>query len=117
MKAKLLAFGELEIDGQRYERDVVIRAGRVEPRKKGPSKALRDHYGHTPLSVSEAIPWGGRRLIVGTGMSGALPLTPDLYAEAERRGIEVDARPTRDACRLLADLRTGEVFAVLHVTC
>ncbi|MFI5261551.1 MAG: MTH938/NDUFAF3 family protein [Candidatus Limnocylindrales bacterium] len=117
MKVRLIAFGELEIDGVAYTRDVVIDAGRVRSRHKGPSKALRDQFGHTPLSVAEAIPWGGRRLIVGTGADGALPIAPDVYAEAARRGITVSALPTRDACRLLRDLRPDEVHAVLHITC
>jgi hypothetical protein len=117
MKARLVAFGEVQIEGERYTRDVVIDGGRVSRRRKGPSKALRNQFGHTPLSIAEAIPWGGRRLIVGTGAEGRLPIAPDAYAEAARRGIEVHALPTADACRLLADMRSRDVYAVLHVTC
>lgn len=117
VNAELVAFGELQIDGERYERDVLIDAGRIRKRKKGPSKGRRDEFGHTPLTSAEDIPWGGRRLIVGTGADGALPISPDVYAEAERRGILIEALPTRDACHLLADLDADEVHAVLHVTC
>ena len=117
VKAKLIAFGDLRLEGERYDRDVVIDAGRVRRRRKGPSKALADQFGHAPLSVAEDIPWGGRRLIVGTGAHGGLPIAPNVYAEAKRRGIVIEALPTRDACRLLADLKPDEVYAVLHVTC
>jgi hypothetical protein len=117
MKAKLVAFGEVQIEGERYARDVVIDGGRVSRRRKGPSKALREQYGHTPLSLAEDIPWGGPRLVVGTGADGRLPIASDVYAEAERRRIEVHALLTADACRLLADLKTEDVYAVLHVTC
>ena len=117
MKAELVAFGDLRINGERYERDVVIDAGKVRRRRKGPSKARRGEFGHTPLTSLEDIPWGGRRIIVGTGADGALPIAPDVYAEAERRGIRIEALPTRDACRLLANLDATEVHAVLHVTC
>jgi hypothetical protein len=117
VKAKLIAFGDLRLEGERYDRDVVIDAGRVRRRRKGPSKALADQFGHTPLSVAEDIPWGGRRLIVGTGAHGGLPIAPNVYAEAKRRGIVIEALPTRDACRLLADLEPEDVYAVLHVTC
>jgi hypothetical protein len=117
VKATLVEFGEIEIDGERCMRDVVIDAGRVRRRDKAPSKSLRDRYGHTPLSIGEAIPWGGRQLIVGTGAVGSLPITPDVYAEARRRGVEIEALPTRDACRLLADHKKRDVYAVLHVTC
>jgi hypothetical protein len=117
MKAKLVAFGEVDIDGERFMRDIVIDAGRIRPRRKGPSKVFRDDYGHTLLSTAEDIPWGGRRLIVGTGADGSLPIAPDVYREAVRRGVEVTAVPTADACRLLADLKRRDVYAVLHVTC
>ena len=115
VKAQLVAFGDLRIKGERYERDVVIDAGRIRRRRKGPSKARRGEFGHTPLTSAEDIPWGGRRLIVGA--DAALPITPDVYAEADRRGIFITALPTRDACRLLAKLEATEVYAVLHVTC
>jgi hypothetical protein len=117
VKAKLIGFGELRIEGERYVHDVVIDAGRIRRRRKAPSKGLREQFGHTPLSVGEAIPWGGRRLIVGTGADGSLPVAPDVYAEAALRRVELQVLPTRDACRLLADLKPGDVYAVLHVTC
>ncbi len=117
MKAKSVGFGELSIEGERYLHDVVIDAGRIGRRHKGPSKALRDQYGHTPLSAAEAIPWGGRQLIVGTGVDGRLPVAPEVFEEAKRRGIELTVLPTPDACRLLADLKRKQVYAVLHATC
>jgi hypothetical protein len=40
-----------------------------------------------------------------------------MIMEAGRRGIEVQALPTADACRLLSDLKAEDVYAVLHVTC
>jgi hypothetical protein len=117
MKAELVEFGVLELEGRRYTHDVVIAGGRIERRHKGPSKAMRDQFGHTPLTVAEDIPWGGTRLIVGTGADGALPITPEVEAEARRRGITLEAVPTEDACHLLGDLKSRDVYAVLHVTC
>jgi hypothetical protein len=115
--ARLVEFGVLEIDGRRYDGDVILDAGTVRRRRKKPSKRFRDRYGHTPLSVEEAIPWGGRRLVIGTGMDGALPIMPEVTAEAERRGVELITCPTTEACRLLDGMEPGEAYAVLHVTC
>jgi hypothetical protein len=117
MNARWIEFGEIEIDGRRYTDDVVIDAGRVERRHKKPSKAYRDRYGHTPLSVEEEIPWGGKRLIVGTGANGSLPIMPEVRAEAERRGVELVAVPTEQALRMLSKGEAKEARAVLHVTC
>ena len=117
MRARLLSFGVIEIDGERFDRDLVIEHGRVVKRKKKASKPLRDRYGHTPLSLLEPIPWDCRRLIVGTGADGALPIAPEVVAEAHRRGIELVAVPTEEACALLADADLATTNAVLHVTC
>jgi hypothetical protein len=38
MKARLVKFGEIEVEGERYTHDVVIDGGKVRKRKKGPSK-------------------------------------------------------------------------------
>lgn len=117
MQARLIGFGVVEIDGQRYERDLVVTHGRVEKRHKKASRPLRDEYGHTPLSLLEPIPWDCRRLIVGTGADGALPIADDVRDEAKRRKVELIALPTAEACRLLATADLDETAAILHVTC
>ena len=117
MKAKLMAFGELEIDGRRYDHDVVIDGGKIRQRVKKASKAYREAYGHTPLSLQEKLPWGGRPPIVGTGMYGRLPVMPEVVQEAARRKVDLVVVPTEEACRLLADCKDQDVHAVLHATC
>ena len=82
MDAELISFGLIEIGGRRCEHDVVLEGGVVRRGKKGASKAYRDPYGPTPLSPDEAIPWSARLLIIGTGVSGRLPIMPELYEEA-----------------------------------
>jgi hypothetical protein len=109
-------FGSIEIDGVTYEHDVVIEDGRIRRRKKGPSKALRRGYGHTPLTAAEDIPWSCRCLVVGSGASGSLPVTDDMIAEAERRGVELIVMPTVEAIEQLRGSRVG-TNAILHVTC
>ncbi len=117
MKAKVLGFGEIEVEGVRYNHDIVIEAGEIKQRKKDASRRFGDEYGHTPLSVEEDLPWGGSQLIVGTGVYGKLPVMPAVEAEAKRRGIKLVAVPTDQACRFLGAVKRGEAFAVLHVTC
>src|SRR6266702_1872506 len=116
MKARLVKFGEIEVEGKRYTHDVVIDGGKVRKRKKGPSKQFREEFGHTPLSAGEEILWGGKRLIVGTGAHGALPGMDEVLAEAERRGIEGIAAATLEVCQLREELKKGQAYAVLHCT-
>jgi hypothetical protein len=115
--ARLISFGLIEINGRQFDHDVVLEGGVIRRRKKGPSKRYRTRDGHTPLSPDEAIPWSASRLIVGTGASGQLPITPELFEEARRRGVEITAEPTEVACRLLREADARDVAAVLHVTC
>ena len=86
-------------------------------RSKKPSKPYRDKFGHTPLSANEEIPWGGHRLIIGTGAHGSLPIMDEVVEEAARQNINLVAVPTEQACRLISGLKRREVRAVLHVTC
>jgi hypothetical protein len=109
-------FGSIEVDGVTYEHDVVIEHGSVRKRKKKPSKPFRATYGHTPLSAAEDIPWNCRRLVVGTGAHGSLPVAPDVESEARARQVELLVVPTAQAIEELA--KAGkETNAILHVTC
>jgi hypothetical protein len=117
MQARLLGFGSIEVEGQKYENDIVIEGGQVRKRKKKRSKPYRDEYGHTPLSTDEDLPWRGGQLIIGTGAYGSLPIMPQVLEEARRRGVELRAMPTEEACQLITSLDRREVNAVLHVTC
>jgi hypothetical protein len=109
-------FGSIEVDGTTYEHDLLVDRGRIRKRRKGPSKPFRPRYGHTPLSLAEDIPWNCRRLVVGSGAHGALPVMEDVEEEAGRRGVELVVLPTSQA---LAELgREGkDTNAILHVTC
>jgi len=109
------SFGTVRIDGSTYEQDVVIDRGEVRRRKKAPSKKFRDEFGHTPVSVEEAIPWKCRRLVIGTGAYGQLPVMEDVKREAERRRVELTIVPTKEAIRLIE--QGSAVNAILHVTC
>ena len=110
------SFGSLNIDGAVFDYDVVIDRGVIRKRKKKPSKKYRTDFGHTPLSVEEDIPWKCRRLVVGTGVNGALPVMNEVKREAERRKVALLILPTAKAIELLKDT-PEETNAVLHVTC
>src|SRR5262245_47275355 len=96
-------FGSIQIDGKSYKHDVVIDGGMVRRRKKKPSKAFRGSFGHTPLSSAEAIPWKCRRLLVGSGANGALPVMDDVKREAQARHVELLVLTTREAIQVLAE--------------
>jgi len=110
------AFGSIQIDGTSRDYDVVIDRGKIRKRKKKPSKQFRDAYGHTPLSTEEEIPWKCRRLVIGTGAYGKLPVTEELKRQAQRHKIELVILPTADAIEVL-NKNPEATNAILHVTC
>jgi hypothetical protein len=109
-------FGSIVVDGTTYDHDLVVDGGRIRKRHKGPSKPLRGRYGHTPLSADEDIPWTCRRLIIGSGADGRLPVMKEVLEEAERRGVEVEVHPTAEAIEEL-NASPVDTNAILHLTC
>lgn len=116
MRFEGFEFGSIRIDGRTYEHDVVIDDGVVRRRKKKSSKQYRDAYGHTPLSLAEGLPWKCKRLVVGTGANGALPVMEDVRREAGERHVELVVVPTRRAIGIL-DKSPSATNAIIHVTC
>jgi len=110
------SFGSIRIDGVTYEHDVVIDRGKIRKRSKKASKQFRDAFGHTPLSIEEDLPWKCRRLVVGTGAYGNLPVMEQVKAAAAHREIELLIFPTAQAIEALKQ-SPDKTNAILHVTC
>jgi hypothetical protein len=115
MQFEAFSFGSIRIDGVTYDHDVVINHGEIHKRKKKPSRKFRDEFGHTPLSIEEAIPLKCRTLVIGTG-TGALPVMDDVKREAKRRKIKLLILPTEAAIEQLR-VSPRDTNAILHVTC
>lgn len=116
MRFEEFSFGAIRIDGVTYTSDVVIDRGEVKRRRKKASKKFRDQFGHTPLSNEEKIPWKCRRLVVGTGAQGRLPVMDEVERAAGARGIDLLILPTVEAIKALQEDHEN-TNAILHVTC
>lgn len=110
------AFGSIRVDGVAFDHDLIVDRGKIHKRTKAPSKQFRDAYGHTPLSVMEDIPWKCRRLVIGTGADGRLPVMPEVEVEARRRTVDLVLLPTSEAVGVLNE-STRDTNAILHLTC
>jgi hypothetical protein len=116
MRFEGFSFGSIRIDGESYDYDVVIDRGEIRKRKKKASKSFREEFGHTPLSVEEPIPWKCKRLVIGTGANGAMPVMKEVREEAERRKVELVVLPTEKAIEFLKQ-HPQDTNAILHITC
>lgn len=114
MKINRLSFGSISIDGKTYEKDVIIDHGTVKKRKKGPSKAYRGMFGHTPLSSAENIPWDCKYLVIGDGHSSSLPVMDEVYEAAREEGVKLLVMSTPEAIKHVNDPGTN---FILHLTC
>jgi hypothetical protein len=110
------SFGSIRVDGVTYDHDLVIDRGKIRKRKKTASRKFRGTYGHTPLSAAEDIPWRCRRLVIGTGADGALPVMQEVRDEARRRKIDLVLLPTAEAAGTLTKAG-ADTNAILHLTC
>ena len=96
--------------------DLIIDRGKIRKRTKAASRKFRGEYGHTPLSAAEDIPWRCRRLVIGTGADGALPVMQEVRDEARRRAIDLVVLPTAQAVAVLTKA-AADTNAILHLTC
>jgi hypothetical protein len=110
------SFGCVRVDGVTYDHDLIIDRGKIRKRKKAASRKFRDAYGHTPLATAEDLPWHCRRLVIGTGADGALPVMEDVRQEADRRNLDLVVLPTAAAIDVLTET-VADTNAVLHLTC
>lgn len=120
MKPKIekTKFGSITIQGKKYDYDVLIRLdGKVDKRKKKLSKEI---FGtsHT-LSLPEAqhiYQDGAQRLIIGSGQTGFVELSPEAAAFFAQQGCAVDISPTPQALERWNEAQ-GAVIGLFHVTC
>lgn len=111
-------FGSITIDGEKFEHDILIRlGGKVEKRKKKLSKEI---YGtsHT-ISLAEAeyvYEDGASGLIIGSGQTGLVELSPEAAAFFKKKDCRVELWPTPKAIRAWNEAK-GARIGLFHVTC
>lgn len=108
------AFGKIVIDGQIYERDVILTRDRVWDgwwREEGHRLSIAD--------LGQAFTTDPEILVVGTGSFGFMRVPDETRKEIERRGIELHVLPTGKAWALYNQIESQgqRVVAAFHLTC
>lgn len=111
------SFGHITIDGTVYDHDVILHAGRIRKRKKGPSRGRKAEFGHTPLTAEEDLPWEADTLWIGTGAYGRLPVVKEVGEEAERRGVTLVLEKTPEMVERVNRGIPEGTAVLLHLTC
>lgn len=106
-------FGQIVVDGQTYEKDLIILPDRIVSgwwREKGHKLKAADLD-----AILEARP---EVLVVGRGAYGRMSISNKAERALEQAGIELIARPTKEAVRTYNQLRQERrAAAALHLTC
>lgn len=108
-------FGRIVIDGQTYSSDVIIYPDRVE----ADWWRIEGHSLH-PDDLRHVVAARPDILVVGTGNSGLLRITPATETHLRAEGIQLVVQRTAQACRTynqLAGAGRLRVVAALHLTC
>lgn len=106
-------FGHIVIDGQTYNKDVIIFPNRV----LGSWWRIQGHSLH-PDDLKEVFEAAPKTLVVGQGAYGRMAIPPETRQALEEANIELIARSTKEACQTYNSLREqGNIVAALHLTC
>jgi hypothetical protein len=112
------AFGWIEIDGIRYEHDIIVhRDQSVEKRSKKKSRKYRGFFSHTPLAEPELAFLEKEKpeiVYIGTGQFDDLPITLEALRILAKFGAVI--RPTPEIMEILAK-EYRSYSAILHVKC
>jgi len=105
-------FGRIEVDGAVWTEDIVVL-----PREVRPWRRKEGHRVH-PEDLSPALAEVPQLVIVGTGFSGILKVSPEAEQALTERGIKLLALKTAEAVEAYNELSPKKrVCAFLHLTC
>jgi hypothetical protein len=114
MRIEDYQFGRIVIDGKIYTSDVIIFPDRV-------MRNWRREEGHmlSPADLWDVIREEPDVLVVGTGNSGMMWVSPETRRYLMERGIRLVEEMTREACKTYNHLSSSgeKVVAALHLTC
>jgi hypothetical protein len=106
-------FGHIVIDGKTYSQDLLIWPGHI----KSDWWRAESHLLQTP-DVFEALAADLQVLVVGTGAYGRMEVDRELATYLREKGIELLAKPTREACLAINQMPQNRRWAAaLHLTC
>lgn len=105
-------FGRVEVEGKEWTEDVMILPSGAYPWQR------REGHRLHPEDLESALAHSPQVIIVGTGYSGMLRVTPEAEQLAREKGVELLTLKTGEAVEAFSELvHTKRVCALLHLTC
>lgn len=106
-------FGVIVVNGRRYTSDVIIYPNRVDD-----NWWRREGHSLCPQDLGEIVREKPEILVIGTGNSGLMKVSPSTCRWIEEKGIRLKAELTQTAYQTYNQLQKAhKVIAALHLTC
>ncbi|UCD56955.1 MAG: hypothetical protein JSV16_14225 [Candidatus Hydrogenedentota bacterium] len=114
MRIRQYSFGSIDVDGRRYEKDLIIYPDTIQSdwwRKEGHRLQLED--------IAAVLADPPEVLIVGQGEPGKMQVDQRVAETLDNLRVQLVAAPTRTACDKFNELsqKGKHVVAALHLTC
>lgn len=124
MEIEAEKFGEIEIDGETYDHDVVVLPDEIIERKKWITKnqhGTSHRFTREEMKeyLSKVEPPNIKKVIVGTGHFGKLGLLEEARDLLEEFNIEAMEFETPEAAKIFLEdeASRGQKIGIFHVTC
>jgi len=118
------SFGEITINGRRYEYDVVVKKDGTVLKRPKEISAKKKTTGHTPFTKEElekilSDVGDVDVVVIGTGQSGALPIEEDVLLFLEQHDFSAFIATTPNAIFDFVELvKSGKnSVGIFHITC
>jgi len=118
------SFGEITINGKRYEYDVVVKKDGTVLKRPKEISAKKKTTGHTPFTKEElekilSDVGDVEVVVIGTGQSGALPIEEDVLLFLEQHCFSAFIATTPNAIFDFVELVKSDkkVVGIFHLTC
>ncbi len=106
-------FGQIIIDGQRYNKDLIIFPEGISPnwwREQGHSLSVVD--------LQEVLANPPQVLIIGTGTYGRMQVSPSTLSTIKKQNIQIIVLESQAACQRYNELHNeNSVALAIHLTC
>jgi hypothetical protein len=113
MRIEAYDFGSITIDGKTYDRDLKIVGGKIVP-----EWWRREGHKLLPEDIEDVLEAKPGVLVVGTGYDGLMRVSDAVARRLAGAGIDLVARPTREAIEEFNRLaETGTIAFAAHLTC
>lgn len=107
------SFGAIEVDGKSFTSDIIIYPDKIDD-----NWWRREGHNLVPEDIESILDYKPDVLVIGTGYSGVMQVSPEVRKEIVARGINLVVEKTEEATKIFNEISSKKrVVAAFHLTC